>query len=83
MTPAERLLQSSWCNGWAGGQDLRWELPWGQKKLACIGLFNDSPIISRSCFKQVLLPTNFPKTPIHFQQISKVFPKRKKKSQVL
>ena len=32
VRPTERLLQSSGCIGWAGGQDPRWELPWRQKK---------------------------------------------------
>ena len=43
----EGLLQSCWCIGWAGGQDLRCEekLPWGQMKLASTSPFQDYPVI--------------------------------------
>ena len=39
----EGLIQSCWCIGWAGGQDLRCEdeIPWGQTKLASISPFQD------------------------------------------
>ena len=38
VRPTKGLLQSCWCIGWTGRDDVRCDkdLPWGQKKLAPI-----------------------------------------------
>ena len=48
--PNDRLFQSRGGIGCSGGQDLRCvnQIPWGQKKLACISPFQDYLIIPRS-----------------------------------
>ena len=48
--PSERLVQSHWCIGLAGGQDLRCEeeLLWGKTKLAFISSFQDYPFNPRT-----------------------------------
>ena len=79
VRPTERLLQSSWCIGWAGGQDLRCEkqLPLRQKKLASISPFQDYSLFQELLFKLVLqqISNKYPtKNPIDFQQVSKLFP---------
>ena len=77
--PTERLLQSSWCIEWAGGQDLRCAkiLSWGQKKVASISPFQNYPVIPRIFIEASVaqfFSINFQKNPIHFPTSFQNFP---------
>ena len=86
VRPTERLLHSAWYNGWTDGQNLRWELPWDRRSWHLSVLFRTVQLFQEVLFELLLLLTNspppptpkksntFPKSPIHFQQVSKLFP---------
>ena len=57
---------------WVGQQDLRLELPLGQKKMAFISPFQDYPIIPTT-FMEAGVTQISKENPILFQKVSKLF----------